>query len=380
MNRKGFGASGAWRRNPDRPNVAHPEFDPERIGVLFFSRGRGRGHAVPDAALAAELCRLRDDVDVRFVSYATGAETFAELDHTVIDLDLPEDNPLFETLIRATRVIGWLKPSLVIAHEELPALAAAKILELPTVYLADWFGRPEDIRTSLLAYADEIVFLDEAGVFPEPVQAAGRVQYVGPVLRPFCYTRQDRLRARQELGIPADQTVISVLPGSWTEDKAPIFSLVVAAFDLIPEKPKMLIWIAGEDHAILEKQARSRTDIVIKKQEWQMDRLMVASDVAVTKATRKTSMELAALGIPSISLSHGLNRIDDIRVKLIPSNTALQAKEVEAAILAGTVTRILHSPERLAGPRPGAAVKTEGRTLTAERLAWHVGRIARQPK
>lgn len=357
--------------------MAHPEFDPGRIGVLFFSRGRGRGHAVPDCALAAEMCRLRDDVDLRFVSYATGAETFEELGHTVIDLDLPENNPLFETLIRATRVIGWLKPSLVIAHEELPALAAAKILELPTVYLADWFGKPDDIRTGLLAYADEILFLDDAGIFTEPMQAAGRVHYVGPVLRPFCYTRQDRLRARQELGIPADQTVISVLPGSWTEEKAPIFDLVLAAFDLIPDRSKTLIWIAGEDHATLENRTRDRTGIVIQKQEWQMDRLMVATDAAITKATRITSMELAALGIPSISLSHGLNRIDDIRIEHIPSNTALQAKDVDAGTLANAIASTLHSPQRPPVPASEVSDGTEGRTLAAERLAWHVERIAR---
>jgi UDP-N-acetylglucosamine:LPS N-acetylglucosamine transferase len=360
--------------------VADLEFDPGRIGVLFFSRGRGRGHAVPDCALAAELCRLRDDVDVRFVSYATGAETFVELGHTIIDLDLPENNPLFETLIRATRVIGWLKPRLVIAHEELPALAAAKILELPTVYLADWFGRPEDIRTSLLAYADEIVFLDDAGIFPEPVQAKGRVRYVGPVLRPSSYTRQDRARARQDLGIPAEQIVISVLPGSWTEEKAPIFSLVVAAFDLLPERSKTMIWIAGEDYAVLENQAGGRTGLIIQKREWQMDRLMVATDVAVTKATRQTAMELAALGIPSISLSHGLNRIDDIRVKHIPSNTALEAKELDAGTLASAIASIVNSPERPHAPAPKTGGATEGRTLAAERLAWHVERLANQPK
>jgi UDP-N-acetylglucosamine:LPS N-acetylglucosamine transferase len=360
--------------------VAHPEFDPRRIGVLFFSRGRGRGHAVPDCALAAELCRLRNDVDLRFVSYATGAETFEQLGHTVIDLDLPESNPLFETLIRATRVIGWLKPKLVIAHEELPALAAAKILELPTVYLADWFGKPDDVRTSLLAYADEILFLDEAGIFPEPVQAAGRVRYVGPVLRPSAYTRQDRLRARQELGIPAGHLVVSVLPGSWTEEKAPIFELVVAAFDLLPERSKTLLWIAGEDYAVLEHRVQDRKDIVVRKEEWQMDRLMVASDVAITKATRQTAMELAALGVPSISLSHGLNRIDDIRVARIASNTAFQVKEVDAGVIAATITTMMKAPQQPLVPAADASKVGEGRVLGAERLAWHVEAIADESK
>jgi UDP-N-acetylglucosamine:LPS N-acetylglucosamine transferase len=361
-------------------NVTPPEFDSERIGVLFFSRGRGRGHAVPDCALAAELARLRNDVDVRFVSYATGAETLEQLGHTVIDLDLPENNPLFETLIRATRVIGWLKPRLVIAHEELPALAAAKILELPTVYLADWFGKPEDIRTGLLAYADEILFLDEAGTFPEPPQAQGRVRYVGPVLRPSSYTRQDRLRARQELGIPPGQIVITVLPGSWTEEKAPLFELVAAAFDLVPGQAKTLLWIAGEDYALLEHQAQNRPGILIRKQDWNIDRLMVATDVAITKATRQTAMELAALGVPSVSLSHGLNRIDDIRVNQIASNTALQAAEVDPHALAATLAALLKSAADPPAPAANASTLTGGRESAAARLAWHIDRIASPPK
>lgn len=368
------------RKEPNPLRVAPAEFDPERIGVLFFSRGRGRGHAVPDCALAAELCRLRNDVDVRFVSYATGAETFEQLGHTVIDLDLPENNPLFETLIRATRVIGWLKPRLVIAHEELAALAAAKILELPTVYLADWFGKPEDIRTGLLAYADEILFLDEAGIFSEPPPAQGRVRYVGAVLRPTSYTRQDRLRARQELGIPPDQLVISVLPGSWTEEKTPIFELVAAAFELLPGQAKTLIWLAGDDYALLEHQAQNRPGILIQKQDWNIDRLMVATDVAITKATRQTAMELAALGVPSISLSHGLNRIDDMRVKHIASNTAFQAAEVEPHALAATVAALLKSPAEPLAPAANASTLTGGRESAAARLAWHIERIASPPK
>ena len=61
------------------------QFDPSRVGILFFSRGRGRGHAIPDMAIAEKLLRLRDDADIRFVSYATGAATFTEFGHSVIE-------------------------------------------------------------------------------------------------------------------------------------------------------------------------------------------------------------------------------------------------------------------------------------------------------
>jgi lipid A disaccharide synthetase len=85
------------------------------------------------------------------------------------------------------------------------------------------------------------LFIDEPGIFEEPEYLKGKVKYVGPVLRKFEYTRKDRDRARTELGIPLDATVIGVFPGSWTEEKAPIFDLVMGAFELLEAEPKRLI-------------------------------------------------------------------------------------------------------------------------------------------
>ncbi len=107
------------------------QFDPAHRGILFFSRGRGRGHAIPDMDIAAELLRLRDDVDIRFVSYGTGAATFTEFGHSVIDLDLPERNSMLETLVRAGHLIGWLQPRLIVAHEEFGVPPAARIFGPP---------------------------------------------------------------------------------------------------------------------------------------------------------------------------------------------------------------------------------------------------------
>ena len=41
--------------------------------ILFFSRGRGRGHAIPDMQIAKELERQDSEIEIRFVSYGTGA-------------------------------------------------------------------------------------------------------------------------------------------------------------------------------------------------------------------------------------------------------------------------------------------------------------------
>ena len=49
-----------------------------------FPEGKGRGHAIPDAAIAKELVKLEPTLDVTFVSYSVGAETLKDLGQNVI--------------------------------------------------------------------------------------------------------------------------------------------------------------------------------------------------------------------------------------------------------------------------------------------------------
>ena len=51
-------------------------FSPGKRGILWFSRGRGRGHAIPDIEIIGALRQQRPDCEVRIVSYGTGARTF----------------------------------------------------------------------------------------------------------------------------------------------------------------------------------------------------------------------------------------------------------------------------------------------------------------
>ena len=340
-----------------------PEFEGSKFPVLFFSRGRGRGHAVPDMAIVEELKKSRDDFEVRFVSYATGAATLSGNGYPVIDIGLPEANPPLETLIRVSKIIGWLQPKLIVAHEEFMALPAAKIFDLPALMITDWFTAPEKFAMQTLQYADEIVFIDDPGAFEEPEYLQGRIHYVGPVLREFKYSRADRARAREELELPAEATVISVLPGSWTEDRAPVADTVLEAFDRLAG-PKHLVWVAGADREEIARRTGERADITVKESDWRIDRLMVASDLAITKSNRKTVKELASLGVWSISLSHGLNAPDDAVTGRIATNRLLDAKTTSAAELADTMRQLIAAPAPAplgrgehSGGRAGAALR-----------------------
>jgi hypothetical protein len=323
-----------------------------------------------------ELRRLRPEVDVVFVSYGTGAATLREGGHPVIDMELPEDVPFLGVLIRAGHVILRMRPHFVVAHEEFAALPAAKLLRLHTLLLVDFFPRIE-IWTQSLLYADRVIFMERRGLFPEPSHVRGKVRYTGPVIRPLSYGRADRRRARVELELPPEATVISIVPGAWaTEERSPIHDLVIPAFRALSAPQKKLVWVAGKDFDMLRDRLFDAEDVLVLSQCSPIERLMVASDLVITKANRGTTLELAHLGIRSVSLSHGLNAIDEAIIPRIATNVALHAKGVDSAYLCEVIARCL-GEDRLAPPDAPAPSSEGGAAAAAAELAAFMG--ARHP-
>jgi UDP-N-acetylglucosamine:LPS N-acetylglucosamine transferase len=321
-----------------------------RRRVLFFTRGRGRGHAIPDLAILAELQRLTTDVEWIFASYATGAATLAAAGAPLVDLHLGDDPPYLEVLIRATHTLNRLKPDLVVSHEEFAALPASKSFGRPTVFLVDFFPLSE-LRRDSLRYADRILFIEHRGIFPEPPQLAGRVQYLGPVVRPLTVSRADRARVRAELGLDADGRIIAIIPGAWAnEQRAPIADLVLPAFRKIAGDGDRLMWVAGADREAIAKRLQDTPGVTLFEEFSPIERLMVCSDLVITKANRGTIIDLDRLGVPSVSLSFGLNPVDEAIVPRLRSNLALDARGIDGAFLGEVVERLLSSGE---DHRPG---------------------------
>jgi hypothetical protein len=351
------------------------EFECGKFGIVFISRGRGRGHAVPDMAIAHELMKLVRDIDIRFVSYSGGAEAFRSCGHSVIDLGMPDEPNFLDMIIYEARVVGHLAPALVVAHEEFAALPAARIFEVPCVFITDFFQDPNSMPMRALLYAVEVIFTSEAGIFTEPPYLRSKIRYVGPAVRRFEYRRCDRDRARRELGIPSDATVILCQPGNWPESQVPTSELVARAFGNLPYTDKRLIWLAGHDYNLLASRFAEQAEIIVLKEDWKIDRLIVASDLVLTKSNRLTVYEAASMGAPTVSISNGSNWPDDVAVAHVPSNTVLELSGAKSEDL----TRLMAS-KIAAGWIP--AVNTpqwEGVALTALSLAEHIARIRREP-
>ena len=258
--------------------------------IAFVSRGSGWGHAVPDMAIAQALTKLLPRVAIQFISYAAGAEAYRACGYPVIDIGAPENPPFLDMVVAFTRLLGQMKPlpHLIASHEEFAAVTAAEILEIRCLFITDFFTDVSSIWMDALRTAAEIIFIAERGLYTEPPFLREKIHHVGRAVRAFEYSRADRLRARAELAIPADATVVLVQPGGWVESRVPIAELLVSAWRALPRSPKRLIWLAGRDFAALQSRYGEESDLLLMKEDWKIDRLMAASEVVITKANRVT--------------------------------------------------------------------------------------------
>ena len=318
------------------------------MDILFFSRGRGRGHAIPDAAIVREMWEIERGLEITFASYGLGAETLRSEGFPVIDLGLPEDNAFVSTLLKISELITKSRPRLVVSHEEYPALPAARLNKIPAVFVADWFPPDRSLMAECLKCADRIIFIDNPGIYDVPTEVMDRVVYVGPALRRLRFNSSFRKEIRRSLGLSDNSRIILVVPGgasTSTEERAPLFQLVSSAVDLVQERDKLILWVADaeEQRRLRMNSGRLSFPVHFKSPHLDIDSTIVASNLGITKANRITCHEFSALGVPSISISYGLNPIDDYRVSLMRNNKYLRARGLTPQILAGEIERALRA-------------------------------------
>jgi hypothetical protein len=347
--------------------------------VLICSRGKGRGHAVPDAAIAHHLRHRRPDWDITFVSYGTGAMALRSLGEQVVDLGLPDDNPIWDTIARLIPVIQENRPTILISHEEFAALPIASAFGVPSVFMSDWFGAANTLTMQSLAHAGEVIVLDDPGFTDLPTGIESKLSWAGPVLRQLQDSGLSKEACRMKLGLPGRAFIVGVMPGSalmHSEAYAPTMDLILNAFDLLDEPGRHLIWVTPEtDAAIVEQRLSARSNATLVRACPEIDHIMLSCDVVLTKGNRITTLELAALSIPTISLSWGTNNIDDRRISRVSSNIALRARGLTSDLLAGFILEAVCSQK----PDPNlTSRKNEGAIRAAMLLESMVLRAVAQ--
>ncbi len=327
----------------------------DELRIMFISRGCGWGHAVPDIVIISTLLGLRPNFRVEPVSYSDGAMAYREYGLAVTDLLVQRHCSILDMIIACTRIIDKHRPHLIVAHEEYPAVVAAKAFGVPCLFLTDFFMDPSSIAMQSLQYASEVIYLGDKGLFTEPPSLRGRVHYVGRVVRPSRPIRPSRSLVRKKLGIPRSATVVLSQPGSWSEAQHPIADILASAWLSIPS-PRHLVLIAGADYNKISRLFSKQPDVSVKSHTNNLFDYMLASDVLITKGSRQTVYEAASMGLPSISVSAGLNWPDDVVMCNTPSNLPLSTDGLTPEALADAIVQQAKRRSKVASSVSGGAL------------------------
>lgn len=130
----------------------------------FFCRGQGTAHARRDMFLADCLSELDGSIEIKFISYADGYKALSAKGRPCINIGLPSKGDEHDRFIKVGQALREEKPSLVISDEELLALPLAKIFQIPSLFITNWF--PPNFDHPMMSYfadSEEIIFPDLEG-------------------------------------------------------------------------------------------------------------------------------------------------------------------------------------------------------------------------
>lgn len=323
---------------------------------------------MPDMEIAGALRRIKSDIQIQFASYATGAATLRKAGYDVCDLLLDENPTFVDSLLACHSAVKSNCPNIIIAHEEFGAITAAKIVGIPSLFLSAWLPYVNTIGADAIRHAQALIVVENPGIFQIPPGVFGRVHYVGPVIRKMKYSVENRKFLREEMKLPNEAAVILVVSGGWaTEERAPFLDLVLSAFIALPQIEKHLIWVATADFDSVNKKLAGIRGVQVLSFQDPIERLLAIADVVLTKGTRGITMDAAAVGVPSVSLSAGQNPIDDEIVPRIHSNIALRMSAVNPEILTGYLQHVISS-----GVNEPLSQSGEGAELAAKAILTEI--------
>jgi hypothetical protein len=265
-------------------------------------------------------------------------------------------------------IIAQLRPAAVVSFYEWTALPAARMARSPSVLVTDWFPSRDKVIVECVPMADSIIFLGQPGIFPLPFPVTRDPIFVGPIVRKMRYDRRDRHRVRIGLGISKSTWLVSVIPGAWaTEERSPVADKILTMFRQLDFTEKNLFWLTKSGYQFLSQKTASEPDIRIIQNCSNVEQVIAASDVVITKGNHGSIMESASLGVSSIFPSDGHDYIDDILVPPIRSNKYFIAAEAEPTILCNYMEGLAAMPfEQRAEP---LLLHLQGGTVAAKALA-----------
>jgi len=369
--------------------------DVETYAVL--AGGGTAGHVLPGLAIAAALVqRGHPASSIHFVGSARGLEQrlvpaagfgLTVLPGRGIQRKLSFANigavlGIISGVIRGIGLLRRLRPRVVVVlggYASVPCIVGAVLWRIPLV-VAEQNARAGAANRLAGRFA-------RAAAVPFPETDLPRKVVTGNPVRAELLAvdrPRDRDRARAELGLPTDRTVLAVFSGSLGSRR--INDALVAALPAWADRRDLAIHhvIGSRDWDDLGAEQRSFPEGGLVYQairyEDRMDRLLAAADLALTRAGGTTVAELAEIGLPAVLVPLPIAPRDHQTANaqaLVRAGAALLVPDPEltGARLVADLGPLLDDPEGLA--RMGAAAAELARPDAADRVADLVERCAR---
>jgi len=321
--------------------------------LLYLSRGRGFCHAMRDMLIIEHLKEFNINLNLKVVSHEQGYTYFKKNGFEVENLDLKLREEFSQkALFRIQSYIDKFKPNFIIADEVFIALPLAKKFNIPSILITNWFFESFSRRhpfIPIVQKADSIIFADSPKLHTVPLGFSVPVTFVGPIIREFEYTREDKEKVRKELGLGEEGKVILVIAGGRCKEREKLLKLSAKVFERLNRSDLKMLLLTGELYSEYSKRFEKENRIIVKDYDWEMDRLMTASDIVICKGTFSTTWELVYLGVPSISIPDIDNPVDQLHVKKLNKYNAtigLNPKKITPSLLLENVEKLLNSEKK----------------------------------
>lgn len=287
--------------------------------ILYFSRGKGFGHAMLDILVLEQIKKLNSDLPIQIVSYADGYNALKANGFQALDLGLSADGDMgSDAIIKIGSIIKECEPNLIVSDEVFMALPLAKLFNIPTFLITHWFFEAIDRKNPIIPFvknSNHIIFTDISDFHTVPPDLKVPVSFVGPIIRKWEYSQRDRSNVRKQLGIDTDDRVILVTTGGRHSQRIALFETAIEAFEKLELPKSSLLLLAGQLYQHYSERFENNRKVIVKDYDWKIDKLIIASDLVICAGTFTTLWELAFLGIPSISIPDAHNPVDNMHAK-----------------------------------------------------------------
>ena len=292
--------------------------------VLFFTRGDGTDHARRDLAIARRIEQEGEDVEVIFASWGEGWRCIRGAGWRCENVGRKTGDD-HERLVYIGRAIQEQKPDLIVTDEEMLALPMARVFDVSSILITNWF--PPDERHPLMSYfvdPDLILVPLPEDIYVKPVDLLTPVEYVGPIA--FLNESASRIRGKlkQKLGLATDEKLILVDPcGVELEDER-FLRCCVEAFENLGLLVRMIM-VVGRLKAEIESITWMDARIQLRDHLLQSEPYMMASDLVIHRGGFFTIWKLAEMGIPAIYVPR---MEEEFRAQIIQMAKNLEKRDV----------------------------------------------------